>query len=587
MKTLFKEVGYPLSLLIENIEIGEIGLPEIQRPFVWPNTKVRDLFDSMYRGFPVGYLLFWVNGFSDVHRQIGTNVKQKVPRLLIVDGQQRLTSLYAVMRGIPVLRKDYSQERIYIAFRPKDQIFQVTDAATRRDPEFIPDISQLWSGHLSFYQFVQNFLKRLGDHRPVDQDEEGELHRSIDRLYDLQDYPFRALELSSTVDEENVAEVFVRINSTGTTLNQADFILTLMSVFWDEGRIELEQFCRDARQPSIGAGSPYNYFVQPDPDQLLRVNIALGFRRARLRHVYSILRGKDLETEKFSDERREQQFAILKDAQEYVLNLQNWHEFFKVLMRAGFRTGRMISSQNALLYAYALFLIGKRDYGIDSYTLRNTMARWFFMISLTGRYTNSPETVMEQDLARLREIQSGEQFVQSVERIIADTLTEDYWNINLPNALATSSARSPSLFAYYAALNLLGARVLFSKMRVSELLDPALRGPKAAIERHHLFPRGYLKTLGLTSTRETNQIANFALVEWSDNIDISDKPPSEYFPQYVARFTQQELDQMMYWHALPEGWEDMPYPEFLEARRKQIAKVIRDGFFKLSETAGC
>lgn len=584
MRTLFKEVGYSLSKLIEDIEMGEIGLPEIQRPFVWPNSKVRDLFDSMYRGFPVGYLLFWVNGFSEIHRQIGTDVKQKVPRLLIVDGQQRLTSLYAVMEGIPVLRKDYSQERIHIAFRPRDQRFEVTDAAIRRDPEFISDISQLWSGSLSRTRFVKSFLKQLGNHRPLDEDEEDELSEKIDRLYDLQDYPFRALELSSTVDEENVAEVFVRINSKGTTLNQADFILTLMSVFWDEGRTELEHFCRDARQPSTSTSSPYNYFIQPDPDQLLRVNICLGFRRARLRHVYSILRGKDLETEKFSDELREQQFAVLEKAQDYALNLQNWHEFLKVLMRAGFRRGKMISSRNALLYAYALFLIGKRDHEIDSYTLRNTMARWFFMISLTGRYTGSPETRMEQDLAHLREIESGEEFVRLVERIIAGTFTEDYWNINLPNALATSSARSPSLFAYYAALNLLGARVLFSKMKVSELLDPALRGPKAAIERHHLFPRGYLKTLGLTSTRDTNQIANFALVEWSDNIDISDKSPAEYFPQYASRFTQQELDRMMYWHALPKGWEKMEYPEFLEARRKGIAKVIRDGFLKLSET---
>jgi len=584
MMTLFKEVGYPLSLLIENIEIGEIGLPEIQRPFVWPNSKVRDLFDSMYRGFPVGYLLFWVNGFSEGHRQIGANVKQKVPRLLIVDGQQRLTSLYAVMKGIPVLRKDYSRERIQIAFRPRDQKFEVADAAISRDPEFIPDIGQLWSGSLSRHQFVQSFLRQLGDHRPLDEDEKDELYESIDRLYDLKNYPFRALELSTTVDEEDVAEVFVRINSTGTTLNQADFILTLMSVFWDDGRKELEQFCRDTRQPSIGAGSPFNYFIQPDPDQLLRVSIGLGFRRARLRHVYSILRGKDLETEEFSDERREQQFAILQESQEYTLNLQHWHEFLKVLMRAGFRSEKMISSQNALLYAYALFLIGKRDYGIDSYTLRNTMARWFFMASLTGRYTGSPETRMEQDLALLRGVESGQEFVQLVDRIIADTFTEDYWNINLPNALATSSARSPSLFAYYAALNLLGARVLFSKMKVSELLDPALKGPKAAIERHHLFPRGYLKTLGLTSTRDTNQIANFALVEWSDNIDISDKSPSEYLPQYTARFTQQELDEMMYWHALPKGWEEMEYPEFLEARRIGIARVIRDGFLKLSET---
>ena len=584
MTTLFKEVGYSLSKLIQDIEMGEIGLPELQRPFVWPNSKVRDLFDSMYKGFPVGYLLFWVNGFSEVHRQIGTDTKQKVPRLLIVDGQQRLTSLYAVMKGIPVVRDDYSQERIYIAFHPTEQRFEVADAAIRRDPEFIADISDLWAGSVARNRFVRGFLTHLTEHRPLSQDDEDALSERIYRLYDLRDYPFRALELSSSVDEESVAEVFVRINSKGTTLNQADFILTLMSVFWDEGRAALERFCRDARQPSAAPSSPYNYFIQPGPDQLLRVSIGLGFRRARLRHVYSILRGKDMETEQFSDERREQQFAVLRDAQEDVLNLQHWHDFLKVLMRAGFRSGKMISSQNALLYAYALFLIGKRDYGIDSFTLRNTMARWYFMASLTGRYTASPETRMEQDLALLRGTQDGQEFVSLLDGIVDDSFTEDYWNITVPTALATSSARSPSLFAYYAALDLLGARVLFSKMKVSELLDPALKGTKAAIERHHLFPRGYLKTLGITSTRDRNQIANFALVEWSDNIDISDVSPSEYFPRYAARFAKQELDQMMYWHALPHGWESLEYFEFLEARRNRIATVIRDGFHKLSNT---
>lgn len=584
MKTLFKEVGYPLSLLIENIDNGEIGLPEIQRPFVWPNSKVRDLFDSMYRGFPVGYLLFWVNGLAEPHRQIGTDAKQKVPRLLIVDGQQRLTSLYAVLKAIPVVRDDYRHERIYIAFHPTEQRFAVADAAIRRDPEFIADISDLWAGSVALNHFVRRFVTHLAEHRSVTQDEADALSERIFRLYELRDYPFRALELSSSVDEESVAEVFVRVNSMGTTLNQADFILTLMSVFWDDGRTALERFCRDTRQPSAAAKSPYNYFIQPDPSQLLRVSVGLGFRRARLRHVYSILRGKDLETEQFSNELREQQFAILQDAQGYVLNVQHWQDFLKVLMRAGFRSEKMISSQNALLYAYALFLIGKRDYGIQGYTLRNAIARWFFMTSLTGRYTASPETQMEQDLALLREIHDGHELVRLLDRIVGDELTEDFWNITLPNDLATSSARSPSLFAYYAALNLLEATVLFSQMKVSDLLDPAVKGTKSALERHHIFPGGYLNTLGVTSTRDRNQIANFALVEWSDNIDISDVPPSDYFPKYAARFSKQELDQMMYWHALPHGWENMEYLEFVEARRKRMAAVIRDGFQKLGRT---
>ena len=161
MPTLFKEVNYSLSKLIQDIEMGEIGLPDIQRPFVWANTKVRDLFDSMYKGFPVGYLLFWSNGLGNGHRQIGTNHKQKIPRLLIVDGQQRLTSLFAVIKGLTVTRNDYSQNRIQIAFRPRDHRFEVADAAISRDPEFIPDISQLWAGELSRNRFVKQFIEQL------------------------------------------------------------------------------------------------------------------------------------------------------------------------------------------------------------------------------------------------------------------------------------------------------------------------------------------------------------------------------------------------------------------------------------------
>lgn len=581
--TLFKEVTYSLSKLVQDIEMGEIGLPDIQRPFVWTNTKVRDLFDSMYQGFPVGYLLFWANGGDDGQRQIGDQPKQKRSRLLIVDGQQRLTSLFAVLKGHPIVRENFRKERIRIAFRPKDGLFEVTDAAKPRDPEFISDISDLWSGVIHPNRFVKDFLKRLREHREVSEDEENHLADAIDRLRSLREYPFTAMELSSTMDEEQVADVFVRINSKGKPLNQADFVLTLMSVFWDEGRMQLEEFCRQSRRPSAGSASPFNYIFTPDADQLLRVGVALGFRRARLRHVYSLLRGKDLETGEFSDEQRERQFAKLKDAQMEVLNLQNWHEFLKVLLRAGYRRNNMISSKTGLLYCYALFLIGRKDFGIDLHFLRNVMARWFFMASLTSRYTNSPETVMEQDLASLREIRSAEQFIAHLDRIIQNALPEDFWGITLPNELATSSSQSPSLFAYHAALNLLDARVLFSKMKVSELLDPASHARKTALERHHLFARNHLKSRGITERREVNQIANYALVEWSDNIAISDAPPAEYFPKYAARHSVEEMNQMTYWHALPEGWENMRYSDFLDERRRRLAQVIRAGFKTLCE----
>ena len=581
--TLFKEVGWFLSALIDNIDMGIIGLPDIQRPFVWKAAKVRDLFDSMYKGFPVGYLLFWENGLENGHKQIGVDKKQEVPNLLIIDGQQRLTALYSVMKNVPIVRQDYTQQKIMISFRPKDQVFSVTDAAIIKDPECIADISVIWSDDLGLHFFIVEFIEKLRQNREVSKEEEKQIAETINQLYNLRGYPFTALQLSRTINEEQVSEVFVRINSKGVTLNQADFILTLMSVFWDEGRKQLEEFCRTARQPSIGEASSFNYFIQPAPDQLLRVSVGLGFRRARLQYVYSILRGKDLETEQFSEGKRIEQFDVLKNAQAEVLNLQNWSEFFKTLMQAGFHGSSMISSQAALLYAYVIFLVGKKGFLLGAHDLRNIIARWFFMSSLTARYSSSPETTMEADLARLRSIKNGDDFIRILDQIIFDTLTEDFWNITLPNSLATSSARSPSLFAYYAALNLLDAQVLFSQMKVSKLIDPALKAKKSAVERHHLFPKNYLKKLDITELRDTNQIANYALVEWTDNIDISDEAPSKYLPRYLERFGEHARKQMYYWHALPEGWENMEYEDFLISRRKAIANVIRDGFDRLCQ----
>jgi hypothetical protein len=123
--------------------------------------------------------------------------------------------------------------------------------------------------------------------------------------------------------------------------------------------------------------------------------------------------------------------------------------------------------------------------------------------------------------------------------------------------------------------------VLFSDLTIAELLNPAIKAKKSAIERHHLFPKGYLQKIGLTDIHDANQIANFALVEWSDNIDISDQAPYEYFPQFFSRYNEGEWSHHRLLHALPDGWENMNYADFLAQRRKQIAEVIRQGFEKI------
>ncbi|GGP02040.1 hypothetical protein GCM10010992_04830 [Cloacibacterium rupense] len=581
MATLFKDVKYNLNSLIQNIDLGTIGLPDIQRPFVWKDTKVRDLFDSLYKGYPVGYFLFWENANIDGVKGIGTDIKQKFANLLIVDGQQRLTSLYAVLKGQEVIRENYEKTKIIIAFNPLENKFEVPDAAIKRNPRYYQNISDLWQPNINIFKVIMDFVANLKNHIVVSDELEMKIQEAFMRLKNLENYPFSVLELSQEIDEEQVADVFVRINSEGKTLNQADFILTLMSVFWDEGRTNLENFCRDARLPSTTYATPFNYLIVPKPEQMLRASVGLAFRRARLQYIYSILRGKDLETGLFSEERREQQFEKLKVAQAHTLDIQNWHEFIKALKQAGYNNESFISSNNNILYSYVFFLIGRIDYKVDLYELKKLIAKWFFMCSITGRYTGSPETAMEMDLAKFRSVENADDFVKELNSIVDSQLTSDFWEVTLPMDLATSSFRSPSLFAYYASLNIHNALGLFSKLQVKELLESGLRANKSALERHHLFPKAWLMRNGVTEQRDYNQIANFALVEWSDNIAISDKEPKIYLPYYRSRFDNDVWQRMYYWHALPENWEEMNYQDFLLERRKRIAKVVQKAFEKL------
>lgn len=579
-KTLFHKLDLDLGTLLAYIDSGSIGLPDIQRPFVWPATKVRDLFDSMYRGFPVGSLLFWRNPSIGGTKAIGIDGKAfRVPDHLIIDGQQRLTSLYAVLKGKAVRNQNYEEERIEISFRPLDSRFEVMSAAIQKDPDWIPDISVIWENGNSF-KAIKDYLKILEQKRDIPPEQEDVIASNIDRLFDLKNYPFTALEIAESVNEEQVADIFVRINSEGVKLNQADFILTLLSVFCEDMRHTLEDFCFKSRTPAKpGTGSsPYNHFIEPSPDQLLRVAIALGFGRGRLQSVYPLLRGKDLETGSYSPERRDVQFDRLRESQNQTIDLINWHQFFSALKGAGYISGELVSSKNALIYAYSFYIIGRTRFHIPIPTLDRLIGRWFYTITLSSRYSNSPETMMDMDLALFREQKTGEEFIDILEKIISSTLTGDFWNITLPNDLESSAARSPMLYAFYAAQIKLGVKALFSDKSLSTLLDPTIQSKKKFLDRHHLFPKAYLERLGETEQTKINQIANYTFVEWPVNIRISDTPPKDYIPQLIDRFSPQAWADMHKYHALPLGWEKLPYEEFLKQRRGLMAKIIKMAF---------
>jgi len=647
---IFSKIDGAITTLIGYIETGDLALPDLQRPFVWGNNKVRDLFDSMYRGYPIGYFLLWRNNTGEKLTQIGKDDKMhKVPNMLIIDGQQRLTALYSIIKKQEVKDKDYKFRRIKIAFNPVLEEFRVADAATIKNKEFINDISEVFEG--STWQFITNYLTQyrtyvaeiterykeiiskiqsgtdlkdaeyifcitrlnqikdpsdnitqliaslkerkaisLPDYqkelflnffeKPIEINED-EISTRINKLHSLTNYPYQALEVSADVDEEIVAEIFTRINSKGVSLNQADFILTLISVFWEEGRTLINDFCKNSKiVPALTTkDSPFNYIIQPDAQDIVRVIVGLGFKRARMKDAYAILKGRDPDTNKYSTILREKQFDVFKATLSEVINTTNWHSLVKIIQSIGYKSNGLIASNNSIINSYIFYLIGKLHYKIDYKELDKLIARWFFMSSLTSRYSGSSESIMESDLNKIKSCKDGNEFKLAINNIIDSTLTNDFWNISLPNdILVTSNTISPVANAFFASLIYNGTKALFSDRKVSDLYDPSIKIKKNSLDKHHIFPKEYLKNLGIELT-QINQIANLTYLEYIDNIKISDTEPKSYYTEIKSKYYSGKetiLENSLKEHCIPIDFYDMEYSVFLNERRKKISLMIKE-----------
>ena len=208
------------------------------------------------------------------------------------------------------------------------------------------------------------------------------------------------------------------------------------------------------------------------------------------------------------------------------------------------------------------------------------------MSQLTSRYTGSSESQLQRDLDRFAspEVKGPDTFRELINDGIRVTLTNDFWEVNLPQQLVSSSYKlSPGYLCYLAALNILDADMFMLPMKVSHWMDPSIPAEKGT-EGHHLFPRAFQqRELGITDNKRINQAANFAPTDWQTNLIISDRDPAEYWPKLIEERSEgpEWLARQTYWHALPENWHTLPYGEFLEQRRQLIAAVTRDAFNKL------
>ena len=589
-KEIFDNIPSKVKDLLSDVENGRIGLPDLQRPFVWKDSKIRDLLDSMLKGYPIGYIMLWSSPDNYTsHSHIGNNNKiYQQPDDLVIDGQQRLTALLAAMNGVKIVDKDYKERNINICYNPLTRQFEVWTPAFEKNAEWINRISDAFKADKehNVSKFRKSYINRLNESREkaglakIDDDQEELIENNLNDLLNLSLYSLPTLKIKADASEEDVSDIFVRVNSGGQKLNEKDFIETLLAVFDNESHNKISKFCAESRLPK--SGTSYNNIIIVDPVHIIRMAVGYGFRRARLRYAYMLLRGKDLKTGEYSPEIRNENLAKFKASLDVVLNLNNWHAFLNLFPGAGYINKSLIASSNAVVFSYVLYLIGKYDYKVPSVDLARIMKKWIFMSTITYFYSSSTETEVEKQFADLRNIAGASDFVNYLDTVISTTFTDDYFNLILPNELNSSSATSPAWYGYIASLNILNTPMLFSTTPLAQHFVIGTSGDKNSIDKHHIFPKNYLSKIGFTDDRDRNQIANFTYLDYATNIDISDKPPHEYVKEYREKLGDQEYLKTCRQNALPANFEDMEYLEFLKQRRLLMAAIVKKAFNQLN-----
>ena len=589
-KELFKNIPSKVGDLVKDVRNGRIGLPDLQRPFVWKDNKVRELFDSMLKGYPIGYIMLWESpsDYESKKSSIGDNQKTyDEPKELVIDGQQRLTALVAAMYGINVKDKNFTDREIKISYNPLTREFAVWSQAYERDSEWISRISDVFLAKedTSISSLRRHFIKEVNEGRTkkgielLTDEEEDLIEDNINALLNLSDYSLPTLEINYIADEEDVADIFVRVNSGGQSLTENNFIQTLISVYENETSDKINDFASKSRIPA--ENTSYNTLLAIEPAHLIRMAVGVGFKRARLRYAYMLLRGKNLETGKFSDEERTENLRIFKDALDKVMNLNNWHGFINIVAEAGYISDKLIASSNAVVFSYVLYLIAKYDYKLDAAQLKKCISKWFFMSTITYFYTGSTESEVEKQFAYLRDIHTASEFIAYIDNVIETHFTDDYFNLTLPSELNSAAAISPAWYGYIASQIVLNTPMLFSNTPVSKYFVLGSSGTKNAIDKHHIFPKNHLKQIGYFSDRDRNQIANFTYLDYATNIEISDDSPQDYVAKFREKLGEDGYVKTCNDHALPQNFESMEYLEFLEKRRVLMAQIVKKAYREL------
>jgi len=585
---------HAIETLLTWVKSGEIAIPEIQRPFVWEATKVRNLLDSLYQGYPVGYLIAWRN--PTVRLKDGTTSAGK---RVLIDGQQRVTALMAALLGREVLTKNYETVRIRIAFHPQEERFEVANPAIRKDTAWIDDIAQVFSPEASLTELTDTYTER----NP--QADRKHVSRILERLRKIINNHVGVIELADDLDIETVTEIFIRVNSAGTELSQADFAMSKIAVNDTYGgnllRKAIDYFCHLAVAPEYlariekfdkaFAGSEFlpkmrwlrdanDDIYDPTYTDMLRVAFTSEFGRGKLQDLVALVSGRNFETKQYEEAIAEESFGKLKQGVLAFINKTHFDRITMILRSGGFVTSGLIGGRNAVNFAYVLYLRGRAE-GMPAADIERLARRWYAMSVLRSRYSGNPETTFDFDIRQI----AARGLTSYAESVIENELPTSFWTGMLPQLMDTSSAQSPYFLAYQAAQVKLGDKGFLSRdITVNDLL-------LIHSDVHHVYPKQYLKSKGLSRGRY-NQIANFVLTQSEINIAIGDKPPEKYFGElaeqvnggkkkYGGITNAAELRASLRSSCVPEAMLDgeVPdYDDFLDERRRLMALKIKTWF---------
>ena len=599
----FTNTSMSIKALLGLIEANDIAIPEIQRPFVWKKSQVRDLMDSLYKGYPTGYIILWKSPDARL-KDGGVSSGKKI----VIDGQQRITAMMTAIAGREVLDDEFDEMTVRIAFNPfaaldyerngndEAEIFAVQTPAHEKSKNWIPDISKIFDTSFSSWTFIPQYVKSNPEMKEED------LQFVLNRLRGIESTQIGVIDLSEKLDLDVITDIFIRINSKGTALSQGDFVMSKMAADEKHGgnilrkvidyfahlAVKPQYFSHIAKNDAEFSCTPYlkklewlkddnETVYDPDCDDIIRVAFMHIFKRARLSDLVQLLAGRDFETRDFREDIAEQTFKSMYDGVTHFINEYNFKQFMQTIRGAGFISPKMVTSNMALDFAYALFLM-LQDSDVPVANRKRIVQRWYVLSILTQRYSASPESAFAKDLKVISEV--GIQ--QALKNIEDATLSDNFWQVALPQNLSYASSQNPTYLAYLAAQVTAGDNSLLSQnIRVSELITHGG-------DVHHIFPKKYLVENGFDRT-QYNQTANYAYLDTPVNISIGKKAPKDYFSVALAQCGQEtaesgsilnekDLRANLAINCIPEDIFEMDYTrydEFLEKRRSLMAQKIR------------